>query len=100
MNNGHLTDLTSDAQDTCYSRPPGGLSSCHLPKYSYNVEAIAVAVCLSFGTYVHTEQALVKQTSATVLVQLFQIFPFQQRYYMILLSVTGFVLSNFESRFN
>ena len=93
MNNGHLTDLTSDAQDTCYSRPPGGLSSCHSSKYSYNVEAIAVAVCLFFWNYIYTEQALVKQTSATVLVQLFQIFPFQQRYYMTLLSVTALVLS-------
>ena len=40
-------------------------------KVFYDIEAIAVAICLSFGTYIHTEQGVVKQTSATVLVQLF-----------------------------
>lgn len=38
-------------------------------KCSYDDEAIAVAVCFYFWTHVHAEQALVKQTSVSVLVQ-------------------------------
>ena len=60
-----------------------------------SISTILKQLLLLLASLLGLEQAVVKQTSATVLVQLFQ-----NRYYMILLSVTAFVVSNFESRFN
>ena len=73
MNNGHLTDLTSDAQlkTPVIHGPLEGFLDAIRQSILTMLKQLLLLFAFFFLNYIYTEQALVKQTSATDLVQLF-----------------------------